>query len=103
MLFSLKGIDVKEANKYDKRNLQELKTQIENKVKSLKKKLTILKANPKIADYSSKNIDTEKFDEAKKIIAEINKNIFEFKKQRNREQSRKDGASEFTPRTKFSE
>ncbi len=90
MLFSLKGIDVKEANKYDKRNLQELKTQLENKVKSLKKKLTILKANPKIADYSSKNIDTEKFDETKKIIAEINKNIFEFKKQRNREQSRKD-------------
>ena len=71
------------------RNLQEQKKLLESKTKSLKKKLTILKANPKIAEFSSKNVDNEKFSQAKKIFTEINKNIFEFKKQRNREQSRK--------------
>lgn len=89
MLFSLKGIENLTPETYDSKNLKEQKIILENKIKSLKKKLSILKANSNIAEFSLKSIDTDKFEKTKKVLFDINGNISSLKKQRDREQSRK--------------
>lgn len=89
LLFSMKGIDSFDGEKYDLSNLKSEKEKLKNEEKVLRKKLTLLKASPEIAEFSTKSIDLEKFNTQKQIIFEINKSIFEFKKQRSREQNRK--------------
>ncbi|NCP62962.1 MAG: hypothetical protein GW748_07580 [Alphaproteobacteria bacterium] len=68
---------------------------LKEKIKSLKqrqnsvnKKMSLIKANPNIADIAYKYIDNEIFQKKKKKISEINKRISEIQKERNRETNR---------------
>lgn len=89
MLFVMNGIDTFENNKYDIQNLNDEKDKLKDKEKSLKKKFSLLKENPEIANFTATSADIDRFEKEKKIISDINHSIFEYKKQRTREQNRK--------------
>jgi hypothetical protein len=88
MLFSLKGYLIVENNDFKDTDWKINKQIIEDKIKSLKKKLVKFKSSSIIAEYSEKSFDVVSFEKIKIIISNININILELKKQRNREQNR---------------
>lgn len=89
MLYSMMDIDNVVLDKFKERNLKEKKIEIESKIRSLKKKLQTLKANPKIAEYSSRNINREEYGKKKGIMESINSDIAKYRTEQTRENNRK--------------
>ncbi len=89
MVFSLKGVTTQSFNKYDIEDLKNQKKSIETKIKSEKKKITILKKNPEIASYISSTANEIEFKKISNQLNELHKNIADLKKHRNREENRK--------------
>ena len=89
MVYSMLGVSITSEQKYDIDELKEQKKIIELKIKTEKKKITILKKNPDIATFISSTANNMDFKKTSKQLAESHKNIAELKKQRNREENRK--------------
>lgn len=89
MLFAMQNVLVSSTNKYDIEDLKQQKKLIEFKIKSEKKKITILKKNPEIAKFISSTANNIDFKNTSKQLSELHKNIGELRKQRNREENRK--------------
>ncbi len=89
MVYSMLGVSITSEQKYDIEELKEKKKDIEQKIKTEKKKITILKKNPDIATFISSTANNIDFKKTSKQLAEAHKNIAELKKQRNREENRK--------------
>lgn len=90
MIFSLKGIS---SVLFDEDvNLEDLKAkkqELENKIKIERKKIQILKKNPKIATYVSSLANNEDFVKIKMRLQDLHNSITDLRKQRNREENRK--------------
>jgi hypothetical protein len=70
-------------------DLKQQKNELENKIKIEKKKISILKKNPQIANYVSSVANTENFEIIKIRLNVIHNSITELSKQRNREENRR--------------
>jgi hypothetical protein len=89
MIYSLKGIENNEPEKYDLKNEKEKLENLKQDKKNLLKKLKIAKQNSKVAGFTQKSIDKEQFNKKKLELEKINKEILDLKKDRNREFNRK--------------
>jgi hypothetical protein len=89
MVYSMLGVSITSEQKYDIDELKEQKRYLDQKIKTEKKKIVILKKNPEIASFISSTANNIDFKKTSKQLAESHKNIAELKKQRNREENRK--------------
>jgi hypothetical protein len=89
MIYSLKGIENNEPEKYDLKNEKEKLENLKQDKKNLLKKLKIAKQNSNVAGFTQKSIDKEQFNKKKLELEKINKEILDLKKDRNREFNRK--------------
>ena len=89
MVYSMLGVSITSEQKYDIEELKEQKKAIDQKIKTEKKKISILKKNPEIASFISSTANNMDFKKTSKQLAESHKNIAELRKQRNREENRK--------------
>ncbi|MCG3703805.1 hypothetical protein L5F68_05595 [Aliarcobacter butzleri] len=89
MIYSLAGLS---KNSNDEINIQDIKEKLENTKTSLKetrKKISLIKGNPKIAEVFSKTFDSECIQKKMKSIHELNTMLSELRKTRQREINRK--------------
>lgn len=89
MIFALEGILTSNTNTYDIEELKRQKSSIGLKIKSEKKKITIIKKNPELASFISSTANNLDFKNTSNQLSELHKNIGDLKKQRNREENRK--------------
>jgi len=89
MVYTLKGIENQEPEKYDLKNEQIKLEILKQDKKNLLKKLKIAKLNTKVAGFTQKSIDKELFNKKKQELEKINKSILDLKKDRYREFNRK--------------
>lgn len=90
MIFSLQGIsNIVFDENLDIEDLKTNKAELEEKIKIERKKIQILKKNPKIANYVSSLANNEDFERIKNRLKELHNSITELRKQRNREENRK--------------
>lgn len=89
MVYSMAGVKLLVNDNYDIDNLKNEKATLESKIKAETKRIKIFKKNPEIAPFvsaASNNID---FKNTSNQLLEINKNISELRKKRNREENRR--------------
>lgn len=90
MVFSHQGIlSVFFDENIDVEELKHRKAELEEKIKIERKKIQILKKNPKIATYVSNLANNEDFERIKNRLKDLHSSITELRKQRNREENRK--------------
>lgn len=90
MIFSHQGIsNVVFDEALDVEELKTKKGELEEKIKIERKKIQILKKNPKIANYVSSLANNEDFERIKDRLKDLHNSITELRKQRNREENRK--------------
>ncbi len=90
MVFSYQGLlNVFFNDNSDVEELKIRKGELEEKIKIEKKKIQILKKNPKIANYVSSLANNEDFERIKKRLRDLHNSITELRKNRNREENRK--------------
>lgn len=76
-------------NNSDIEELKNRKRELEEKIKIERKKIQILKKNPKIVTYVSSLANSEDFERIKNRLKELHESITELRKHRNREENRK--------------
>lgn len=90
MIFSHQGIsNVVFDVTLDTDELKKRKGALEDKIKVERKKIQILRRNPRIAKYVSGLANSEDFERIKHRLRDLNNSITDFRKQRNREENRK--------------
>ena len=89
MIFAMQNVLISSTNKYDIEELKEQKKSIDLKIKTEKRKITILKKNPEIASFISSTANNIDFKNTSKRLSELHKSIADLQKQRNREENRK--------------
>lgn len=89
MIYSMNGVLVTTSNKYDVEKLKEQKKSLELKIKTEKRKITVIKKNPEIASFISSVANNVDFKNTSSLLNELHTNIANLKKQRNREENRK--------------
>jgi len=89
MIFSLAGLISHETSIDDINEIKEKINRLKIELKTIRKKITIIKSNPNIAEITSKTFDLEKTQEKIKILKKINENISVIKRSRQREINRK--------------
>lgn len=89
MVYSLKGLENKEPEKYDLANEKKKLEVLKQDKKNLLKKLEIAKRSTSVASFTQKSIDKEQFNKKKLNLEKINNSILDLKKDRNREYNRK--------------
>ena len=89
MIFAMQDVLISSTNKYDIEELKEQKKALGLKIKTEKRKISILKKNPEIASFISSTANNIDFKNKSKQLNELHKSITDLKKQRNREENRK--------------
>ncbi|MBI6120118.1 hypothetical protein [Salegentibacter maritimus] len=85
----MEGILTSTENAYNIEDLKNQKKSIELKIKSEKKKISIIKENPELASFISSSANNLDFKNTSQRLSQLHKNIADLKKQRNREENRK--------------
>ena len=88
MLCYLNGYPVIKTEEEDKDEIKKEVSKLNEDIKTIKKLMKFTKDNPNISKLVSKSSDRDVLEEKRKIISEINRNITEYKKKRNREVDR---------------
>lgn len=89
MVYDYAGLSIDSVNIDD---IKDIKTKISNlktRRKEEKKKLSLFKNNPNVAEICSKSYNSERYQEKIKVIAELNNNISKITRTRQREFNRK--------------
>ncbi len=89
LIYSMNGVLVTTSNKYDVEELKESKKSIELKIKTEKRKITVIKKNPEIASFISSVTNDADFKSTSNQLSELHSSIADLRKQRNREENRK--------------
>ncbi|MFD2697950.1 hypothetical protein ACFSQ0_08105 [Mesonia sediminis] len=89
MIFAMEGILISSTNTYDIEELKKKKKSIQLDIKAEKKKISIIKKNPDLAKFISSAANNADFKNTSNQLTELNKNIAELRKKRNREENRK--------------
>lgn len=89
MVFSLGGIQPRMDSEKDINELKERIKELKHKQNSIKKKISLIKANPNIAEIATKSFDSEVVQDKIKICQTINERISEIRRARQREINRK--------------
>ena len=89
MVYSLKGLENKEPEKYDIANEKEKLETLKQDKRNLLKKMKIAKQSTSVASFTQKRIDKEQFNKKKLELEKINNAVLDLKKDRNREYNRK--------------
>lgn len=89
MIYSYSGFKSIEIDNQSIVEIKEQLSQLKNELKTLNKKSLIKKKNPKIAEIASKSYDNESFKIKRQKLIEVNTNISNIKKSRQREFNRK--------------
>lgn len=85
MLCSLNGYPIKNIDDYElNRNNEEI-SKLKEEINTIKKMMKFTKENPNLADFVNRSSDREFIDKKKVVLNEINKNISDYKRKRNRE------------------
>lgn len=89
MVFAMQNVLISSTSKYDIEELKEHKKALISKIKTEKRKITVLKKNPEIATFISSAANNIDFQNTSKQLSELHKSIADIRKQRNREENRK--------------
>ena len=89
MIYAMEGILTTSTNTYDIEELKNKKKSIQNEIKAEKKKISIIKKNPDLAKFISSAANNADFKNTSNRLTELNNNIAELRKKRNREENRK--------------
>lgn len=89
MIFSLGGIQPQIESEKDINELKEMIKALKHKQNSIKKKMSLIKANPNIAEIAEKSFDSQAVQDKIKILQTINERISEIRRARQREINRK--------------
>jgi len=89
MIFAMQDVLISSTSKYDIEELKAQKKSLELKIKTEKRKISVLKKNPEIATFISSSANNIDFKNTSKQLTELHKSIADLRKQRNREENRK--------------
>ena len=89
MVYDLAGLSTNVTNLGEIKDIKNRITELKIKLNQTKKKISLIKQNPDIAEIASKTYDSEKIQEKIQTINEINESISKIKRTRQREINRK--------------
>lgn len=89
MISAMANVEVNEIPEVDIKEESQKLSQLHQDLKNLKRKLTIVKNNKPVADYTQKSFDKDVFEKKRLELDVLNKSILELKKSRYREYNRK--------------
>ena len=89
MVYDLAGLSDNQVNIDDIKSIKENIKSLNLQLKEIRRKISIIRQNPNIAELASRTYDSEVVQEKIKRISEINENISKLKRSRQREINRK--------------
>jgi hypothetical protein len=89
MVYDLAGLSTNTENFGEHKDIKNKIAELKVKLNQTKKKISIIKKNPDIAEIASKTYDSERVQEKIRVISEINESISKLKRSRQREINRK--------------
>lgn len=89
MVYELAGLSLEPLNQDEIKEIKEKLTKLKTELKETRKKITLIKSNPEIAEIASKYYDSEQVQEKIKSIKNLTEKISKLKRSRLREINRK--------------
>jgi len=89
MIYSFAGLSEDDLSKEDLKTIKDKISKLQKELKETRKKITIIKSSPDVAEVFSKQFDSEKVQEKVKTISSLNEQISKLKRTRQREINRK--------------